>query len=249
MRHRVQPTHRCVRPRRPQPQQLAWPRRDRRRVIVGAPGVCARRLTPSAHGLRDAHSPRTIRQHRHLCLAQDMRGPTALQFLRCRHRGPYGESRCRPDEDVALRRQGRRDQLDDAGELLNLEKCMAQAELGDRASSRVDHPPCCGGAAAEGLQDSLASRRRRLDRRRIRRDSSSRTTSRHRPPARGTGLGPQNAASGAFASTAFTRRCSPARRAAVRASSKAISQSADSPQPSEAAGPHSVRLGFPCGIV
>ncbi len=54
---------------------------------------------------------------------------------------------------------------------------------------------------------------------------SSRTTSRHRPPARGTGLGPHSAASGAFASTAFTRRCSRARRAAERASSRAISQS------------------------
>ncbi len=50
-------------------------------------------------------------------------------------------------------------------------------------------------------------------------------TSRHRPPARGTGFGPHSAASGAPASTSFTRRCSRARRAAVRAWSKAVSQS------------------------
>ena len=46
---------------------------------------------------------------------------------------------------------------------------------------------------------------------------STRTTSRHRPLARVTGLGPDNAASGAPASTAFTRRSSPARRAAASA--------------------------------
>ena len=63
------------------------------------------------------------------------------------------------------------DQLDDAGELLDLEKRMAQAELGDRAPSRVDHPSGRRGASAKGLQHSLAPRRRRFDRGRVGRDS------------------------------------------------------------------------------
>ena len=63
------------------------------------------------------------------------------------------------------------DQLDDAGELLDLKKGMAQTELGDRAPGRVDHPSRRRGAAAEGLQHGLASRRRRFDRGRVGRDS------------------------------------------------------------------------------
>ena len=77
---------------------------------------------------------------------------------------------------------------------------------------------------------------------------SSRTTSRHRPPARGTGLGPHSAASGAPAKTAFTQRCSRARRAAVRASSRAISQSATRPRRNETPCPDGVRLGFSGGV-
>ncbi len=53
---------------------------------------------------------------------------------------------------------------------------------------------------------------------------STRTTSRQRPLARVTGLGPHSAASGATASTALARRRSPARRAAASARSSAASQ-------------------------
>lgn len=56
------------------------------------------------------------------------------------------------------------DQLDDAGELLDFAQRMAQAEFGDGAPGRVDHPPGRGRAAAEGLQHGLAPGRRRLDR-------------------------------------------------------------------------------------
>ncbi len=117
------------------------------------------------------------------------------------------------------------DELDDAGELLNLEKRMAQAEFGDRAPGRVDHPPGCRSRPRKASNTAW----HRVDVASTAGESvvirSSRTTSRHRPPARGTGLGPHSAASGAPANTAFTRRCSRARRAAVRASSKATSQS------------------------
>ena len=61
-------------------------------------------------------------------------------------------------------------QLDDAGELLDLEQRMAQAQLGDGAPGRVDHPTGRCGAAAEGLQHGLAPRRRRFDRGRVGRD-------------------------------------------------------------------------------
>ena len=57
-------------------------------------------------------------------------------------------------------------ELDDAGELFDLQKGMAQTKFGDRAPGRVDHPPGRRIAAAEGLQDSLAARRRRFHRRR-----------------------------------------------------------------------------------
>src|SRR5271167_2404016 len=57
------------------------------------------------------------------------------------------------------------DQLDNAGKLLNFQKRMAQAEFGDCAPRRVDHPSGRCAASAEGLQYGLASRRRRLDRR------------------------------------------------------------------------------------
>ena len=58
-----------------------------------------------------------------------------------------------------------------SGELLDLEQRMPQAELGDRAPGRVDHPARRRGAAAEGLQHGLTPRRGRLDRGRVRRDS------------------------------------------------------------------------------
>ena len=59
---------------------------------------------------------------------------------------------------------------------------------------------------------------------------STRTTSRQRPLARVTGLGPQSAASGAPASTALARRRSPARRAAASARSSAASQAPTLPR-------------------
>src|ERR1700733_15799973 len=55
------------------------------------------------------------------------------------------------------------DQLDNAGKLLNFQKGMAQAELGDCTPCRFDHPTRRLGASAESLQYGLASRRRRLD--------------------------------------------------------------------------------------
>ena len=102
---------------------------------------------------------------------------------------------------------------------------MTQAKLGDRAPGRVDHPSGRGGAAAEGLQHGLAPRRRRLHRRRVGRDPqqphhvktpTARTRNRVGSPQRRERR---------TANTAFTRRCSRARRAAVSAWSKAISQS------------------------
>ena len=59
---------------------------------------------------------------------------------------------------------------------------------------------------------------------------STRTTSRQRPLARVTGLGPHSAASGAPASTAFERRRSRARRAAASARSSAASQAPTLPR-------------------
>ena len=56
-------------------------------------------------------------------------------------------------------------QLDDAGEVLDFEERMAQAQLGDGAPSGVDHPPGRGGPATERLQHSLTPGRRRFDRR------------------------------------------------------------------------------------
>src|SRR3954464_13473341 len=107
------------------------------------------------------------------------------------------------------------DKFDDAGELLNLKECMAQAELGDGSPGRVDHPSTCGRAASKRLQYRLAARRCRLYRRRIGRDSEqphhvktppARTPPTPPPPAGGAGLPPPSAAGAPPASTAFTRR-------------------------------------------
>ena len=64
-----------------------------------------------------------------------------------------------------------RDQLDDACELVNLKQCMPHAELGKRASSRIDQLPTCGGAAAKRVEHALAPRRGCLHDRRSRRDA------------------------------------------------------------------------------
>ena len=77
---------------------------------------------------------------------------------------------------------------------------------------------------------------------------SSRTTSRHRPPARGTGFGPHNAASGALRQNrvhpaVFTR--APRRRKSVVQSDFAVP---DSLKSCKASGTNGVRLGFSGGI-
>jgi hypothetical protein len=59
---------------------------------------------------------------------------------------------------------------------------------------------------------------------------STRTTSRQRPLARVTGLGPHSAASGAIASTVFARLRSSTRRAAASARSSAASQAPTRPR-------------------
>ena len=64
-----------------------------------------------------------------------------------------------------MRLGGRRivgDQLDDACELVDLEQRVPHAELGERASGRVDQLPARGGASAKRIQHALAPRRRRL---------------------------------------------------------------------------------------
>ena len=71
---------------------------------------------------------------------------------------------------------------------------------------------------------------------------SSRTMSRHRPPARDTGFGPQSAACGAKPSVAVMRRRSFAARAAVSASSSTASHSANRPTLRERRREDGVRL-------
>ena len=71
---------------------------------------------------------------------------------------------------------------------------------------------------------------------------STRTTSRQRPLARVTGLGPHRAASGAFASTAFERRRSCARRAAASASVERGLARTDLAEPRERERVHRMRL-------
>ena len=77
---------------------------------------------------------------------------------------------------------------------------------------------------------------------------STRTTSRQRPLARVTGLGPQSAASGAPASTAFARRRSPrAARGGERAVERRLA-GADLAEPRERQRVHEVRLRLAGGV-
>ena len=71
-----------------------------------------------------------------------------------------------------------------------------------------------------------------------------RTTSRQRPPARATGLGPNSAAWGAAPRTAVTRRRSSTARAAPSARSSSTSASPTRPEAREQPGPHLVGLGL-----
>jgi hypothetical protein len=54
------------------------------------------------------------------------------------------------------------DQLDDACELVNLEPSVPHAELGERASGRVDQLAARRGASAKRVQNALTPRRRCL---------------------------------------------------------------------------------------
>ena len=141
------------------------------------------------------------------------------------------------------------DELHDAGELLDLQKGMAQAEFGDRTPGRVDHPAGCRIAAAEGLQHSLAPRRRRFDRRRVGRDPKqphhvkappARAWNRVRAPQRRKRRAGQHRVDPAV----ITR--TPRRRESVVQGDFAV---ADSPEAGEAGGTDGMRLGFACGIV
>ena len=75
-----------------------------------------------------------------------------------------------------------------------------------------------------------------------------RTTSRHRPPALGTGLGPHSAALGAAPSAAVICRWSPPCRAAISASKRSTSRVADPAESGPGARAHPVCLGQPRGI-
>ena len=126
---------------------------------------------------------------------------------------------------------------------------MPQAEFGDRAPGRVDHPSRRGGAAAKRLQHGLAPRRRRLDRGRVGRDAKQPHHVKT-PPAR-----------------ARNRVGSPQRRkwrirqhgvhpaVFTRASRRGESvvqgdfAVADSPEAGQAPGADGVRLGFPGSVV
>ena len=140
------------------------------------------------------------------------------------------------------------DQLDDAGKLLDLEKGMTQAEFGDRAPGRVDHPSGGGGAAAERLQHGLAARRCRFDRRRVGRDSQQPHHVKT-PPARARNrigspqrrewrIGQHRVHPAVFARA-------PRRGERVVQGDFAV---ADSPEAAEATGTDGVRLGFSGGV-
>ncbi len=73
---------------------------------------------------------------------------------------------------------------------------------------------------------------------------NKRITSRQRPPARGTGLGPHKAANGAAPSAALTRRRSPDARAATNARSSSASASPTRPNPANNPRTHLTRLGL-----
>ena len=77
---------------------------------------------------------------------------------------------------------------------------------------------------------------------------STRTTSRQRPLARVTGLGPHSAASGAPASTALARRRSPALRAAASALIERRLAGADLAEPRQRLRVHGVRLRLAGGV-
>ncbi len=98
------------------------------------------------------------------------------------------------------------DQLDNAGKLLDFQKGMAQAGSVTvrRAESIIRR------AAAPRPRKASNTAWHRVDVASTAGESvairKSRTTSRHRPPARGTGFGPHSAARGAPANTALSRR-------------------------------------------
>ena len=142
-----------------------------------------------------------------------------------------------------------KDEFHDAGEVLDLEERMTQAEFGDRAPGRTDHPSCRGIVAAIRLQDGLAPRRRRLDSRRVSRDPEQ-PHHVQTPPARarnGVGSpqrGKRRARQHCVHPAVFTRTSR--RGESIVERNLAV---ANAPEPGQAGSSDSVRLGFPCGIV
>ena len=141
------------------------------------------------------------------------------------------------------------DEFDDAGKLLDLKEGMAQAELGDRAPRRVDHPSGCRGASAEGLQHGLAPCGRCLDRGRVGRDSEQ-SHDVKTPPARARNRvrAPQRRKwrAGQYRVHPPVVTCAPRRCESVVQGDFAI---ADSAEARKTSGPNGMSLGFPCGIV
>ncbi len=126
---------------------------------------------------------------------------------------------------------------------------MAQAELGDCAAGRVDHPPGRGRTTAERLENGLASRRGGLDGGGVGRDSkqphhvktpSARARNRIGAPERRQRSTRQN-------------RVHPAVFTGPPRSGQGVVQGnfavADSPKTVEAPGANGVRLGFSGGVV
>ncbi len=86
--------------------------------------------------------------------------------------------------------------LDDSGEQLGLHQPVAQAEVRDRPGGLGQHRPGLVGRPAQRFEHGLAAHDVASTAVRPVVMRSTRTTSRQRPPARGTGLGPHSAACG-----------------------------------------------------
>ena len=140
-------------------------------------------------------------------------------------------------------------ELHDAGELLDLQKGMAQTEFGHRPSGGVNHPSGRRVAAAEGLQDGLAARRRRFDRRRVGSDPQQPHHVKA-PPARAWNRvgAPQRrercAGQHRVHPAVFT--CAPRRRQSIVQGDFAV---ADSPEAGEASSTDGMCLGFSLTVI
>ncbi len=225
MRRRDRPRHRCARPSSRQPRRPAGPLRDH----FAAPEVCPKRA-PGDRRLQRVPGETLTFRAQFACFSLSVERKTRTTEQRGGLGGVGVEAHATKSVvGQTQMRLGRSwivdNELDDAGELLNFQQRMAQPSSVTvrRAESIIRR------AAAARPRKASNTAWHRVDVASTAGESvvirSNRTTSRHRPPARGTGLGPHSAARGAFARTLFTRRCSRARRAAVRASSSATSQS------------------------